>query len=89
MTLKTSIKTQYFCYRKNTNKINAHKRKNHSLKQADDIEITKIKKLECFLVVMDIEKAFDSLDQKFLIYTVGIYLLKVNNKNSLKQGVQS
>ena len=40
---------------------------------ADVIEITKIKKLECFLVVMDIEKAFDSLDQNFLIYTLEKY----------------
>ena len=32
-----------------------------------------MKKLECFLVVMDIEKAFDSLDQNFLIYTLGKY----------------
>ena len=32
-----------------------------------------MKKLECFLVVMDIEKAFDSLDQNFLIYTLEKY----------------
>ena len=40
---------------------------------ADAIEITKMKKLECFLVVMDIEKAFDSLDLNFLIFTLEKY----------------
>ena len=33
------------------------------------IEIAKIKKLEGFLVSVDIEKAFDSLDHNFLVFT--------------------
>ena len=36
----------------------------------DVIEIAKIKQLDGFLVVMDIEKAFDSLDHDFLILTL-------------------
>ena len=35
----------------------------------DIIEIIKMKKIESFLVTMDIEKAFDSLDHNFLIST--------------------
>ena len=34
---------------------------------SDIIEITKIRKIEGFLVTMDIEKAFDLLDHNFLI----------------------
>ena len=34
---------------------------------SDVIEISKIKKIEGFLVTMDIEKAFDSLDHNLLI----------------------
>ena len=34
---------------------------------SDVIEIVKIKKIEVFLVIMDIEKAFDSLDHSLLI----------------------
>ena len=37
---------------------------------SDIIEIAKIKKIEGFLVTMDIEKAFDSLHHKFLIYAL-------------------
>ena len=37
---------------------------------SDVIEITKIKNIEGFLVTMDIEKAFDSLDRDFLISTL-------------------
>ena len=40
---------------------------------SDVIEIAKVKKLEDFLVAMDIEKAFDSLDHKFLIFTTEKY----------------
>ena len=36
-------------------------------------EIAKIKKLDGFLVAMDIEKAFDSLDHDFLILTLEKY----------------
>ena len=35
----------------------------------DVIKITEIKNMEGFLVTMDIEKAFDSLDLNFLIST--------------------
>ena len=34
---------------------------------SDIIEITEIRNIESFLVIMDIEKAFDSLDHNFLI----------------------
>ena len=37
---------------------------------SDIIEIAKIKIIEGFLVTMNIEKAFDSLDHKFLIYAL-------------------
>ena len=37
---------------------------------SDVIEIAKIKKLDGFLVAMDTEKAFDSLDHNFLILTL-------------------
>ena len=37
------------------------------------IEVAKIKKLEGFLVAVDIEKAFDSLDHNFLILTLEKY----------------
>ena len=40
---------------------------------SDIIEITKIRKIEGFLVTMDIEKAFDSLDHNFLISTLEKY----------------
>ena len=40
---------------------------------SDVIEITKIKKLDGFLVAIDIEKAFDSLDHNFLIFTLERY----------------
>ena len=40
---------------------------------SDVIEITKIKNIGCFLVTMDIERAFDSLDHNFLIYTLEKY----------------
>ena len=40
---------------------------------SDVIEIAKVKKLEDFLVAMDIEKAFDSLDHKILIFTTEKY----------------
>ena len=36
-------------------------------------EIAKIKKLDGFLVAMDIEKAFDLLDHDFLILTLENY----------------
>ena len=36
---------------------------------SDVIEISKIKKIEGFLVTMDIEKAFDSLGRNFLFST--------------------
>ena len=36
---------------------------------SDIIEITEIQNIEGFLVTMDIEKAFDSLDHNFLIFT--------------------
>ena len=36
---------------------------------SDVIEIVKMKKLEGFLVTMDIEKVFESLDHNFLIFT--------------------
>ena len=45
---------------------------------SDIIEIAKIKKIEGFLVKMDIEKAFHSLDHKFLIYTLEKYGLGKN-----------
>ena len=37
---------------------------------SDVTKIDKVKKLEGFLVVMDIQKAFDSLDHNFLISTL-------------------
>ena len=37
---------------------------------SDIIEITKIRKIGGFLVTMDIEKVFDSLDHNFLISTL-------------------
>ena len=40
---------------------------------SDIIEITKIRKIGGFLVTMDIEKAFDSLDHNFLICTLEKY----------------
>ena len=40
---------------------------------SDIIEIARLKKLEGFLVTMDIEKAFDSLDHNFLISTLENY----------------
>ena len=40
---------------------------------SDVIEIAKIKKLNVFLVAMDIEKAFDSLDYALLILTLEKY----------------
>ena len=40
---------------------------------SDVIEIAKIEKLEGFLVAMDIEKAFDSLEHNFLIFTLEKY----------------
>ena len=40
---------------------------------SDVIEIAKIKKLDGFLVAMDIEKAFNSLDHDFLILTLEKY----------------
>ena len=40
---------------------------------SDIIEITKIRKTGDFLVTMDIEKAFDSLDDNFLILTLEKY----------------
>ena len=40
---------------------------------SDIIEITKIRKIGGFLVPMDIEKAFDSLDHNFLISTLEKY----------------
>ena len=40
---------------------------------SDIIEIARLKKLEGFLVTMDIEKAFDSLDHNFLISTLEKY----------------
>ena len=40
------------------------------------MEITKIKNIEAFLVTMDTEKAFDSLDHKFLIFT-NMVLVKI------------
>ena len=40
---------------------------------SDVTEIAKPKKLDCFLVAMDIEKAFDSLDHNFLILTLEKY----------------
>ena len=40
---------------------------------SDIIEITKIRKIGGFLVTMDIEKAFDSLDHNFLISTLEKY----------------
>ena len=40
---------------------------------SDVIEIAKIKKLEVFFVAMGIEKAFDSLDQTFLVFTLEKY----------------
>ena len=40
---------------------------------SDIIEITKIRKMGGFLVTMDIEKAFDSLDHNFLISTLEKY----------------
>ena len=40
---------------------------------SDVIEIAKIKKLEGFLVTIDIEKAFDSLYHNFLISTLEKY----------------
>ena len=36
----------------------------------DVIEIIKIKNIEGLLVTIDIEKAFDSLDDNFLIFTI-------------------
>ena len=40
---------------------------------SDIIEITEIRNIEGFLVTMDIEKAFDSLDHNFLISTLEKY----------------
>ena len=40
---------------------------------SDIIEIAKIKKLDCFLVAMDIENNFDSLDHDFLTLTLEEY----------------
>ena len=40
---------------------------------SDIIEIAKIKRIEGFLATMDIEKAFYSLDHKFLIYALEQY----------------
>ena len=40
---------------------------------SDIIEITEIGNVEGFLVTMDIEKAFDSLDHNFLISTLEKY----------------
>ena len=40
---------------------------------SDVIEIAKIKEQDGFLVAMDIEKAFDSLDHDFLILALGRY----------------
>ena len=40
---------------------------------SDIIEITEIRKIEGFLVTMDIEKAFDLLDHNFLISFLGKY----------------
>ena len=40
---------------------------------SDTIEITKIRKIGDFLVTMDIEKAFDSLDLNFLISALEKY----------------
>ena len=40
---------------------------------SDIIEITEIKNIERFLVTVDIEKAFDSLDHNFLISTLEKY----------------
>ena len=40
---------------------------------SDTIEITKIRKIGDFLVTMDIEKAFDSLDHNLLISTLEKY----------------
>ena len=40
---------------------------------SDLIEITEIRNIEGFLVTMDIEKAFDSLDHNFLISTLEKY----------------
>ena len=40
---------------------------------SDIIEITEIENVEGFLVTMDIEKAFDSLDHNFLISTLEKY----------------
>ena len=40
---------------------------------SDIIEITKIKKIEGFVVSMDIEKVYDSFDHNFLISTFGKY----------------
>ena len=40
---------------------------------SDIIEIAKIIRIESFLVTMDIEKAFESLDHKFLFYALEKY----------------
>ena len=40
---------------------------------SDIIEITEIRNIKGFLVTMDIEKAFDSLDHNFLISTLEKY----------------
>ena len=40
---------------------------------SDVIEIAQLKKLKGFLITMDIEKAFDSLDHNFLISTLKKY----------------
>ena len=45
---------------------------------SDVIEIAKIKKLNGFLVAMDVEKAFDSLDHNFLILTLQKYSFDKN-----------
>ena len=42
---------------------------------SDIIEITETRKIKGFLVTMDIEKAFDSLDHNFLISTLEKFLL--------------
>ena len=43
---------------------------------SDVMEITKIKNIEAFLITMDTEKALDSLDHKFLIFT-NMVLVKI------------
>ena len=52
---------------------------------SDIIEIAKIKK--GFLVTMDIEKAFDSLDHKFLIYALEKFGFGKNKDFIKKSGI--